>query len=375
MAAVGTARLADRDEDYKRFGIEKTPSYTEDGMHTSGKEGTFEWWYTDVTFDDGTAIVCIFFSKLFFDAEGPACATADFEIVEPDGTFTPVFTTGAPGEVINAKKDICDVTVEKSYIRYEDGVYHVHYDDHGIVYDATMESKLPMWRPGASHWLFGEGTDEEVLYGWFVAQPDAKVEATVTINGVTRELHNGRGYHDHNWGTASLEQFLNHWYWGRARVGDYTVIACDIIAEEKYGYKRLPVFFLTKDGKILSEDPNLTTIERGGTHIHPKSGKFMDDDLTYTQHESDDLEYIVRFHREGDYSQRSLLELVPPEKRVLAEQAGLNPTYFRVKGQVSVEERRDGETHTQTAPGLWEQYFMGSNKLAIIEGETIPLDE
>ena len=55
---------------------------------------------------------------------------------------------------------------------------------------------------------------------------------------------------------------MNHWYWGRAHVGPYTVIACDIIAEKQYGYKRLPVFMLARDGEILSDDPNKTTIER-----------------------------------------------------------------------------------------------------------------
>ncbi len=373
MVTQATARLADRDEDYKRFGVSKTPSYVEDGIRTHGGKGTFEWWYTDVTFEDGTAVVVIFFTKNYFDAPGPAWPTVDFEIVDPSGKRTNVWTRGKKGTVINATKDICDVRLEKNFIRYEDGNYHVHYEDHGITYDAIMKPKLPMWRPGAAHWIFGEGTSDEKTYGWFVAQPDAEVDATLTMNGKTQRFKNGQGYHDHNWGNVSLEKILNHWYWGRAHVGPYTVIACDIIAEKEYGYKRLPVFMLARDGEILSDDPRLTIIERDGTHIHPSSGKFMDDDLVYTQNESDDLGYIVRFHREGDYNQRSILEVVPAWKKVLAKLAGMNPTYIRVKGTVSVEERNGGENSLHEAPGLWEQYFMGANKLAIIEGETLPL--
>ena len=45
----------------------------------------------------------------------------------------------------------------------------------------------------------------------------------------------------------------------------------------------------------------------------------MDDDLTYIQRESDDTQYIVTFHREGDYNQRSILEVVPAWKRLLAK--------------------------------------------------------
>ena len=375
MTTQASARLADRDEDYARFGISKTPGYSEDGIRTHGGKGTFEWWYTDVTFEDGTAVVVIFFTKNYFDAAGPAWPTVDFEIVDPDGKRTNVWTRGKKGAVINATKDICDVRLDKNFIRYEDGNYHVHYEDHDILYDAIMKPKLPMWRPGAAHWIFGEGTPDEKSYGWFVAQPDAEVDATLVMNGKTQHFKNGQGYHDHNWGNVSLEKILNHWYWGRAHVGPYTVIACDIIAEEKYGYRRLPVFMLARDGEILSDDSRLTSIERGGTHIHPVSGKFMDDDLTYTQLEDDGRKYVIRFHREGDYNQRSILEVVPTWKKILAKLARMNPTYIRVKGTVSVEEQNDGDKGVYEAPGLWEQYFMGANKLAIVNGKTLPLTE
>ena len=39
------------------------------------------------------------------------------------------------------------------------------------------------------------------------------------------------------------------------------------------------------------------------------------------------------------------------------------------EGTVGVEERRCGVGNAYKAQGLWEQYFMGSNKLAIIEAK------
>lgn len=42
-------------------------------MHTPGGKGTFEWWYTDANFDDGTTVVAIWFTKNYFDVAGPAC--------------------------------------------------------------------------------------------------------------------------------------------------------------------------------------------------------------------------------------------------------------------------------------------------------------
>ena len=368
------ARLASLDKDYQRFGIERGSAQPfEDGRHTHGGAGTFEWWYTDVTFDDGTAVVVIFFTKDYFDVPGKARATVDFEIVDPNGKRTNVWTKARKGTLLNAAEDICDVKMETNYIRYEDdGSYHVHYEDHGYVYDAVMKPSAPMWRPETGHWLYGEGADEKD-YGWFVALPEASVDATLTYGGKTRTFKNGRGYHDHNWGNVSLEKLMNHWYWGRSHVGPYNVIACDIIAEEEYGNKRFPVFYLAKDGRVLSDDASRTRVERGETHLHPTSGKFMDDDLTYTQVEDDGTIYVVRFHRTGDYNRRSMLEVVPAWKRMLAKAAGLNPTYIRVKGDVSIEVIKDGRSEKVEDTGLWEQYFMGSNKLATIEGVTIPL--
>ena len=53
----------------------------------------------------------------------------------------------------------------------------------------------------------------------------------------------------------------------------------------------------------------------------------------------------------------------------------MNPTYMRVMGDVTVTVKRNGKTDTVTREGLWEQYFMGSNKLATIEGVTYPLSD
>jgi len=35
----------------------------EDGMRTTGKRGTFEWWYFDAHLDDGLKVVIVFFTK------------------------------------------------------------------------------------------------------------------------------------------------------------------------------------------------------------------------------------------------------------------------------------------------------------------------
>ncbi len=64
----------------------------------------------------------------------------------------------------------------------------------------------------------------------------------VTYNGEARHLE-GSGYHDHNWGNISVLKLIHHWYWGRAKMGDY---------------KEFDVFMLAKGDKILGDNSNHT---------------------------------------------------------------------------------------------------------------------
>ena len=41
---------------------------------------------------------------------------------------------------------------------------------------------------------------------------EAQVDASLTMDGTTRTLSGGHGYHDHNWDNVSLEYVFNHWY-------------------------------------------------------------------------------------------------------------------------------------------------------------------
>ena len=55
------ARLADRPEDFQRLSIHPTEiAPKEDALHTSGKFGEYEWWYSDCKLEDGWNLVIVF---------------------------------------------------------------------------------------------------------------------------------------------------------------------------------------------------------------------------------------------------------------------------------------------------------------------------
>ncbi len=350
-------------EIYKNLGLKKNEiALWEDGIRTTGKKGTYEWWYTDAEFDDGTTIVVVFFTKYGFDIQGPPHPTASIDITNPDGSKQTKMISEDKGMLIDASNEQCDVKVQNSYLKYDNGNYELFYKDKSIEYKASMKSLLPMWRPQTGHMYFDK--ENKYYFAWLPAQPCCTVEATLKIGSKVSNL-SGIGYHDHNWGNIPMNKVMNHWYWCRANIGGYTIIASDIISEKKYGYKRTPVFMLGKDGKIFNLDLTKTVVKREDTYQHEVTGKFMDNHLTFIQnHEG--TEYKIEFIRKEDIVAVSLLDMLPKVKRIAAKVIGANPTYVRILGDVRLTITKGKSKEVIESEGLWEQMFFGSNKHAII---------
>lgn len=365
VGASGTARLANESKNYEALNIEEdNPSIREDGMRTHGGEGTYEWWYVDAELEDGTTVVNVFYTKDGFDTAGPAHPVSQIDITRPDGSKEVRYIYGEKGKALDASKDQCDVQIGSSSLKYAEGKYYLDYEDELIKYHVVMESTLPMWRPDTGHWYFGE--DDKDFFAWFVAQPASNITGTLEIDGKVTEVK-GTGYHDHNWGNIPMEDVMNHWYWGRAKVGDYNVIACDIISEKEFGYTRLPVMMIAKDGIILEDDQSKTLITREETYQHEQTGKFMDNIVKFTQKGKNGELYTIVYDRKKDISAINMLDDLPGYQIFLAKLLGENPTYVRVLGDVSLSIQKDGNIEKIHSEGLWEQMFFGSNKDAIIK--------
>ncbi|MEG1476174.1 MAG: lipocalin-like domain-containing protein [Oscillospiraceae bacterium] len=368
---MGTSYLRARhgalDKDFEKLGIKRDIVLPkEDGMRTGGAQGSYEWWYCDAEFTDKTKIVVVFYTKNHFDVQGAAHPTVNISITFPDQTKLIREFQEDEGKLINADKEKCTVKIGQSYLIDEGGFYTLHFEHDNVCYHAKMTATLPMWRPDTGEIFFGD--NDEHFFAWLVAQPSCTVDAALTVDGKSQSL-SGTGYHDHNWGNIGMQKLMNHWYWGRAKVGDYTVIACDIIAGKKYGYKRFPIFFLAKDGKIISDKQSLTKITRNKTVTHPVTGKFMDNELFYKQPISETEFYTIQFDRIRDIASGTLLSSFKPFAVKLLKLVGVNPTYTRTEGNVTVTHSNNGEISIAVQEGLWEQMFFGANKDAIIDAQ------
>jgi hypothetical protein len=66
-------------------------------------------------------------------------------------------------------------------------------------------------------------------HSWVLAAPLCHVEGTLqwcnALGNVEKEEgFVGKGYHDHHWGSVPLDRFIQSWHWGRAFIGERTII-------------------------------------------------------------------------------------------------------------------------------------------------------
>jgi hypothetical protein len=359
------AFLAKEQTHYDDLGISRKPLPSEDGLRSTGREGTYEWWYIDAEFSDHTKIVVVFYTKYLFDIKGPAHPTVTINIDLPNGETITRVESDPEGNLINASKDLCDIKVQDSFIRYKNGNYEVRFKSGDITYDLLMKPKLPMWRPGTGHWYFGEKAED--YFAWFVAVPTADTIATLTIGSDVRKL-SGTGYHDHNWGNEEMNKVFNHWYWSRAAFGDYTIIACDLVSEKKFGYTRLPVFMAARNGKILDDNNDTVVITRTDTIRHPVTKKFIDNTMTFVQNSADGTIYRIDLKRKKDIAVINLLDVSNRSAFVIRilKLIGVNPTYIRTTGDAILAVTEKGKAKVLKTNAIWEQMFFGSNKDAVI---------
>ena len=86
MGKIQNAFHADDDLHYRKLGlIPNVVQPWEDGMRTDGSRGTYEWWYFDSSYPDGTKLIIFFYSKSPIEVDGPIKPMSTMELTLPDG--------------------------------------------------------------------------------------------------------------------------------------------------------------------------------------------------------------------------------------------------------------------------------------------------
>lgn len=356
-------RLGEKAQDFEKLGLNTShiPEKWEDGDRTQGVKGSFEWWYFDAHLEDGTTVIIIFFTKPFIALNRGLMPIALMEINRPDGSFMRKIYRGKKKEWF-AEKDSCNVQLGKQYFRGNLEEYEIHFEDEEIDLTANIQKTYESWRPRTGHILVGEKEDE--YFAWVVGVPRGKVEIKYDYLG--ESYHGtGSGYHDHNWGTANLAKLMNHWYWSRAEIGPYNIIASEMITEKEYGKSSIPVFNISKHGKTIADDESKVQLYRSYGKLHPKLKKDLSDELLFVYEDTEKGQrYEYALDRKKNILEADLVRSVIRNKilsGILKGITGFKPAYFRMSGMAEIRVFQDDEfVESFSSPkAIWELMYFG----------------
>ena len=351
----------DDDLHYQKMGLTRgRVEIWEDGARVDGSKGTYEWWYYDSHYPDGTILVLFFFSKNPISVNGPIKPMATVELTLPDGTKFSEEVHATLSESHYAK-DKCDVKIGDCRCKGDLKHYDVIFKGKTISATLTLDGTIPAWRSQTGSIFFGD--KEEHYFAWLPAIPEGKAVADVTYDG-GKMLHlEGSGYHDHNWGNASMLSLMHHWYWGRAKIGDYKVISSWITAKGKYGYRDHDVFMIAKGGEILGDNSNHTLkFKPEGRYIDEQTGKPVYSKVIYEYITEKGEEYRILYDRHGGINKTCFVDVLPKPLGVLAKLIGFDGGYLRFEGTATIEKIESGEIVERFSdPAVWELMYFGKS--------------
>ena len=344
--------LATSPHHYKSLNLNNDlPQKWEDGMRTHGGKGTYEWWYFDAHPADGSKIVIVFYTKAMTAVNKPLAAYATLNIDYPDGTRIERYL---PSTTFKASKDACDVTIGDCYFKGDLTNYHIHLEGPDLSLDITIANKADSWRPETGHFYFG---DKGSFFAWLVAVPKGNAQINYRVAGNEVETA-GACYHDHNWGNKGIHKLINHWYWSRSELGPYTLIACQIVPDKKYGTAPVNIIHIINDGKTIPTRPDHLELLK----TNPESGlggKPVYNQLLF-RYNDNDTRFNLQLNRNKNIMDIYLIQ--PESKRKLAKLlTGFNGVYMRITGEAKLdiytgEDVAESYTNDKS---IWELMYFG----------------
>ncbi len=345
---------------FEKEGMKQIPEMWEDGQRVPLDKKHFEWWYFDAELDDGSVIVIIFGPKPFFDTHFPITPLIVIDYTDPFGKLTREFYLEKDWkENYSSSKEQCDVRIKDNYFIGDLKTYKIKATTKTITAEIKLENLFQPGKRTSNGFLYFQkkAKEKEKYFAWFPSVPFGKVSGTLTINGIKKQIK-GHGYHDHNWGNTDPSSLFNHWYWSRTRVGDYVLLACNLVASKKYNYKQMPLTVLFDKTGILTDNDTKVTITQKQTEKHPKTKKMVSNTLEFNFND-EKIKFMLKLHRKKDLVLQSLL--LGNSFHLFFNQIGKNPWYHRFLGKSELVIEKDGKKEQHESTVIYELMYFGKN--------------
>jgi predicted secreted hydrolase len=339
--------LAEGAEFLAKDGLSPEPALWEDGLRGDTGPGIFEWWYFDAHLEDDSTAVVVYLTKPLLQRTDPLTPTVFLTITRPDGKKLSELLS-YPASQFQAARDRCDVHIGPNWVHGDLHQYELHAESRSLAADLRFTGIVPPWRLGAGKQYFDAALTR--YFGWLPAIPFGMVEGTLTYEGRVHHAQ-GTGYHDHNWGNVGLNDVFSHWYWGRAHVGDHSVIFVEETATKEYDHQKIAFLMVAKGDRIVVGSGRALNVQTGEEQSHP-SGKRYPLQLDFCwEGEAGTIHLGTR--RPELIEATSVLITLPAWKRALAR-LFVNPYYFRFNADLELTANLGGESLTERGRALYE---------------------
>jgi hypothetical protein len=335
---------------YRIFeGFAPTMQPSEAGMVTNPMPGTFEWWYLQGQFSDGSKEQIIFQVKPWMDNNGPLQPSVDVAITTPNGTH--IFGGGSveASQFIAARNTI-NVTEANSWVRGDlnNVKVHVPTGKGGVGADLAFESAAPPTRFGGSGmWFFDPSLTR--FSATNDPMPFAKVHGNLTYGGQSHEVR-GTGYIDKQWGTVNWNQDYDGWYWSTGHYGNYTIDMFVLPTSAAFNHQQTQDTYLAKGNgpsEVLVETMQGVTAHTSGENITAPDGIH-----TYPK------VLTLQWKNGSDSATLTLTNpsIISAKSPVVNTNATIygNPVYMRLEGTGTLNVQWKGTNETASAPAIWE---------------------
>lgn len=344
MSNPGSVRRADQPEDYLRFGVAKDAIEAwEDGKREDQRPGTFEWWYYEVRMAD-MAIVVSFLTKPLTEPQGDLKPLVSVKVRALNGDSWGG-ELGFPKSAFDAGTAACSVRMGRNACHdLGGGKYRVEFDIGDVAGTLMIDrgAHVPAARIGTGHLLFDRDGSEQ-YFGWLVPIPYGVAQVDMRL-GDTRVQGPGSAYHDHNWGNGPMPAGIHHWYWGRAEINGYVLIAANTTAQAAYGgADHTDLILIDPAGSFIARGNQGTSFTATDPSVDPVTKKPVAKLTTYTFVDGGTT-YTARFAWGGT---------------IVAQPLG-GAAYHRFVGAISLEISQGGNTSPLgLVKGIWELMWFG----------------
>lgn len=231
--------------------------------------GSYEWWYFDALSEDGYAIVVIFYEGNPFSRKYIEALQIDKEAKASDfpAISISMYRNGKPVyysfEEVKSNQAAFSANQPKGNIGQNS--FSGFSRDGATSYTVQINQLLPNGDSLNGELKFEskisavpifqkeENPAVQPKHSWNLIQPKAEVSGKLKVGGtqVIDINFEGKGYHDHNFGSEPMKDSFDEWYWGRYHFDDSTLIYYIMNMNGKWEEK---AWIFNDDGRIESTE-------------------------------------------------------------------------------------------------------------------------